>query len=345
MPENTTMRAFAAVAPGELQEIRLPIPEPDDYEVLVKNEGVLFCNTTDRMIVEKLFRTPDYPVVFGHESFGRVVKVGKRVTAFSLGDRVICANAIMRGFDGTYHSTWGGFAEYGIAGDAAAFLSDGGRFEGENAYRRRYRANHRIDGTLSPEKAGLAFSFAETASALRTLGDLTGKTVTVIGTGFVGYAFVVFSRLLGASHVVCLGRREERLRVAEALGADAVFVDTAKADEHIRSMGGSDVVLEASGNPCALSGGLPYLKEGGTLALYAVPPKPYEFDLQRTPTSLHVVRIAPDVADTLEWVCEQLRADALPYKHFLTHTWSFDQVPEAYAAVCRGEVIKGLIAF
>lgn len=340
---RTHMRAYAATAPGELQEIRLPIPEPDDYEVLVRHEGVLFCNTTDRMIIDQRFHTPSYPVVFGHESFGQVVKCGKKVTAFAIGDRVICSNAIIRGFDGTYHSTWGGFAEYGIAGDAAAYLRDGGSFEGENAYRRRYRHNQKIDPTLSIEQAGLAFSFAETASALRSLGPLDGKAVVVIGTGFVGYAFVCFAKALGASRVVCLGRREERLSVARALGADATFIDLSQAEADIRAHGGADLVLEASGNPHALAHGLPYLNDGGTLGLYAIPPLPYVFDLQSMPRDFQAKRLSPAVADALPWVCEQLRAEAIPYRHFLTHRWTFDEVKEAYAAVCRGEVIKGLI--
>ena len=82
------MYAYAAFSPDRIEKVPLSIPEPDDYEVLVKNEGCVFCNTTDKMIVENLFSTPDYPVVFGHESFGKVVKVGKRVTKYKLGDRV-----------------------------------------------------------------------------------------------------------------------------------------------------------------------------------------------------------------------------------------------------------------
>lgn len=73
-----TMRACAAFGPGDIRLVELPVPEPDDYEVLVKNEGCLFCNSTDRMIIDDLFAAPGYPLVFGHESFGKVVKVGKK---------------------------------------------------------------------------------------------------------------------------------------------------------------------------------------------------------------------------------------------------------------------------
>ena len=109
-----TMKACAAFGPGDIRLVELPVPEPDDYEVLVKNEGCLFCNSTDRMIIDDLFAAPGYPLVFGHESFGKVVKVGKKVSKFKLGDRVICTSGI-KGCDGKYHSVWSGFAEYGIA--------------------------------------------------------------------------------------------------------------------------------------------------------------------------------------------------------------------------------------
>ena len=80
-----TMHAYAALSPDRIEKVTLPVPEPDDYEVLIQNEGCVFCNTTDKMIVESLFATPDYPVVFGHESFGKVIKIGQKVTKYKLG--------------------------------------------------------------------------------------------------------------------------------------------------------------------------------------------------------------------------------------------------------------------
>ena len=72
------MKALAAVEQGVLDLVEVSVPEPDDYEVLVKNEGCVFCNSTDKMIIDRAFSIPAYPVIIGHESFGRVVQVGKR---------------------------------------------------------------------------------------------------------------------------------------------------------------------------------------------------------------------------------------------------------------------------
>nr|MBQ4318588.1 alcohol dehydrogenase catalytic domain-containing protein [Clostridia bacterium] len=83
------MKAYAAVPGGRLEAVTLEIPMPDDYEVLVKNEGCMFCNSTDRMIAHELFAAPDYPVLIGHENFGIVVKIGNKVKKYKTGDLVI----------------------------------------------------------------------------------------------------------------------------------------------------------------------------------------------------------------------------------------------------------------
>ncbi|MBQ8659122.1 MAG: zinc-binding dehydrogenase [Clostridia bacterium] len=336
-------RAIAALEKGKLSEVEIAIPEPDDYEVLVKNEGCVFCNTTDKMIVDDLFRTPDYPVVIGHECFGKVIKVGKKVKKYKLGDRVICANAIVNGYDGKYYSSWGGFAEYGIAGDLEAYLAENGALDEKNAYRARYEANEIIPSDLSYEKACLAFPLAETASAVRQVGDLTGKTVVVIGTGIVGYFFTYLANIYGAKEVVVLGRRQSRLEVTKKIGASQTFIDVNEATEYLNSRGGADVVFECSGNYQALESGLPYLKAGGLFAVYAVPKQAYTFDLLKCPNTFLYQRIDPIVSEAIGEVCELLAADKVPVEVFLTHQWSFDEAPKAFEEVRKGNVIKGLV--
>ena len=337
------MAAYAAFSPTEIKKIELSVPTPDDYEVLIKNEGCVFCNSTDKMIVEGLFATKGYPVVFGHESFGHVVAIGKRVKKFKLGDRVICSNAIVRGFDGTYHSTWGGFAEDGIAGDLEAYLADGGTLDGENAYRARYSANSIIPSDLPAEQACLLFPLAEVASAATQAGTLKGKTVVIIGTGIVGYFFTYFTKMYGASHVVCLGRRRERLQIAEQIGADATYIDVKEAAADLCARGGADFVFECSGNPQAFAQGLPYLKENGTLAEYAVSQTPYSIDPEKFPKHYNRRRVDPAVESALPFVISLMREGKIPTDLFLSHVWNFDSLPEAYAEMRNGSVIKGLV--
>lgn len=337
------MKAYAAFSADRLEMIDLPVPQPDDYEVLVENEGCVFCNTTDRMIVDDLFATPAYPVVLGHENFGRVIQVGSKVRNFKLGDRVICANAIVKGFDGQYYSSWGGFAEYGIAGDLQAYLEDGHTTQGENSYRHRYHMNLVIPRELTTEQAALAFPLAETASSAMQVGDLTGRHVVVLGTGIAAYSLTFFCRTFGAASVTVLGRRESRLDVARQLGADRGFTDVDRLCDYMATLGGADVVFEASGNHAILEKGLPFLKEGGIFATYAVPHQPYQFDLLRCPKEFRYQRVDPKQKEAIGLVCDMLLQNKIPTHLLLTHTWAFEDLPQAFQQVRRGEVIKGLV--
>ena len=89
--------------------------------------------------------------------------------------------------------------------------------------------------------------------------------------------------------------------------------------------------------------GIPYLGEGGTLAIYAVSHAPYAIDLGRLPTSFSFKRIGPDVPAALDFVCDLMRAGKISTEIFLTHTWNFSETPEAFKTVLSGDVIKGLV--
>ena len=56
----------------------IPMPEPGPYEALVKIESCMICNGTDMEIIRgELPEAQVFPTVLGHESAGRVVKIGE----------------------------------------------------------------------------------------------------------------------------------------------------------------------------------------------------------------------------------------------------------------------------
>ena len=103
-------------------EEKLPIPEIGEYEALVKNECCMICNGTDLGVIGgKVREVTRYPAVLGHEDAGRVVKIGKKVTSFKVGDLVVRAG---QPDNEKFSSAWGGFAEYGIVKDYKAAMAD-----------------------------------------------------------------------------------------------------------------------------------------------------------------------------------------------------------------------------
>ena len=317
------MKVFAAAEAGRTQFADIPIPEPEADEALVKIEGCVICNTTDWMVINQHFGAPDFPVIIGHESVGRVIQVGGNVRYLKIGDRVTRANAIISGFNDGYYSAWGGFSEYGIVKDKPVIAGY---------------------GDLSLEAAGLLISLSETASCLLQIESIQGKDVLVMGTGIAGLSLVYFAKKFGAKRVICTGRRSERLKLAAQLGADEVYLGRDLEHLEIRAnIPEVDWVLEATGQYNVFGEGIPLLKNNGTLAIYGVPEKPYVFNPQKSPDSYEKIVLAPKEDMAYQSVCDLLSSDTFLTDILITHRWTFDELPQAFDQVKHGEVIKGIV--
>lgn len=131
------MKAMVLQSPSKLlQLMELPIPEPSASQVLIK---VLACGVcrTDLHIVDGELKKPQSSLIPGHQVVGKIIKIGKEVRNFKLGDRVgvswlgstcetckfcthnqenLCAQAAYTGY-----TINGGFAEYCVANAAYCF--------------------------------------------------------------------------------------------------------------------------------------------------------------------------------------------------------------------------------
>ena len=97
-----------------------------------------------------------------------------------------------------------------------------------------------------------------------------GDTVLVQGTGAVGLSAIALARLAGASTIFAIGAPQERLDLAERMGADVTFdLDATTVPERLellraRTHGeGADVVIEAAGSARAIEEGLALVRDGG----------------------------------------------------------------------------------
>lgn len=118
----------AAHAP--LRAVRMPIPFPSMYDVLLRVAACGVCRT-DLHIVDGELPLHKPPLILGHEVVGTVVHVGELAYAFEVGERVgvpwlagscrqcgfcrsqrenLCDDAIFTGYDRD-----GGYAEYALA--------------------------------------------------------------------------------------------------------------------------------------------------------------------------------------------------------------------------------------
>lgn len=332
------MRAYVMEAPGRGSIQQVPEPEMGDYDVLVEMIACGVCSSTDKMLRMGTFRAGvTYPSVLGHESVGRVVAMGDRVRNFTVGDLVTRPSAY-RPDIAPLDQYWGGFAERGVVTDTRAVIED----HAEDGYRLRHDQVH-LPPSADPQLASLSISLSETFS-VAVRHDVLGKRVAVVGTGIAGLSFVAYARLLGASTVLAVGRRESRLELARRLGADVTALSADAADV-VRELGGIDVVFEASGQSSAIAEAYAWVSPGGTVVVYSAPDTPAEFDLFTGPRDVALTVASTHEADVLPGMARLVDTGAIDASVFLTHRYPFGRITDAFDDIAHGDVVKAMVTF
>lgn len=267
------MKAAITDGKGKVWIGEVPRPVPGDYECLCQTKACATCTGTDsKHIHDKLPWAQVYPGLLGHESVGVVIEVGKKVRNFREGDIVLRPAAA---FPGTqlagYTSMWGGFAEYGLVGDAAAMRADDPAAK-PNGYTKFQQVIPREAG-ISFVDATMLITLKECASYVASSGVGFRSRVLVLGAGSVGISMIRFAKVYGA-HVIAVARRDEQLAYAkDVIGANEVVnvsrQDLVKTVAELTGGQGIDRIIDTTGSADFLKTALPTLAPNGKVGAYA----------------------------------------------------------------------------
>ncbi|MCG5102188.1 zinc-binding dehydrogenase [Oceanobacillus alkalisoli] len=149
----------------------------------------------------------------GHEFSGTVEEVGKNVTAYKKGDRVVVNPVVTSGnhsdlvdryyefyFAGLH--TDGSFAEYFVANENNVVA---------------------IPDRLSLDKAALVKPLSVSAQAVKEAGVKHGDTIAVFGAGPIGLFVIGAAKAAGAKEILAFDLSDERLEKATQVGATEVL--------------------------------------------------------------------------------------------------------------------------
>jgi alcohol dehydrogenase len=321
---------------GSVQEV--PEPTVGDYDAAVEMLVCGVCSSTDKMLRMGTFRMGvSYPSVLGHESVGRVVTVGERVRNLAVGDLVTRPSAY-RPDAAPLDQYWGGFAERGVLTDWAARVADGTVGDLQPRW-----DQVRLPGDADPVQASLGISLSETFS-VAVRHDLLGKTVAVVGTGIAGLSFVAYAKLLGAAHVVAVGRRAARLDLARRLGADEGVL-AADAAARAAELGGIDLAFEASGQAEMAAAAYRWLKPGGACVVYSAPEDEARVDLFNSPRDATLSVASTHEAAVLPGMLRMVAGRVLDPDLLVSHSYRFADIERAFDDVAGGDVVKAMITF
>jgi L-iditol 2-dehydrogenase len=260
------LRAGYLIAPRriEVRDDATPLPEPGGVVVRVR---VALTDGTDLKAYRRGHPQMPMPTRFGHEFSGDVVSVGAGVETFAPGDPIMTVHSAP---DGTCwwclhgeEELCASVMETKILGAYAEYVALPAHIVARNAFRK--------PAHLSYETAAFLEPLACVVHAQQLLAPRAGDTIAVIGDGGFGMLHALVARANGA-RVVLVGRRAERLALANALGIsdtlDARAGDVADA-LRARSEGrGVDTVIESTGALEVWEAAPSYVRRGGTVVLF-----------------------------------------------------------------------------
>jgi L-iditol 2-dehydrogenase len=278
------------------------------------------------------------PTLFGHEFAGTIEAVGENTPGWKVGDRVAVANSAPCG------------ECFYCRRDHAELCEDLLFLNGAYAERvivpTRIVAKNmvKIPDFLPFEQAAMAEPLACVVRGMEEVPIYWGETVVVLGTGPIGLMFIALCKAVGA-RVLAVGRRPERLQMAEALGADEVFNSrettnlTGAVRARTEGKRGADKVIEAVGLPEAWEAAIGMARKAATVNLFGGCPV-------NTSVSLDTHRIHYDeitlkgtfhhTPQTFRKALELITEGIVPPEAFLRHRAPLSELPEALFAFARG---------
>lgn len=268
------MKALLLTDTKRLEYVDFPEPQLGADEVLVRVAACGVCGSDVHGFDGSTGRRIP-PIVMGHEAAGVIAEVGAAVEGFDAGERVT--------FDSTIYC---GSCDYCLAGKIN--LCDNRQVMGVSCgdYRRHgafaefvavpSRILHRLPESLPMEHAALieAVSVAVHAvrrSSRRQRGAGQGDTAVVVGAGMIGLLVIQALRAYGAGRVIAIDVDEDRLRVAQQLGAsDVVHPDRQDPIALVRELTGGHgaaASYEVVGATAPLQTAVECVAKGGSVTL------------------------------------------------------------------------------
>ncbi|MEV0694467.1 zinc-dependent alcohol dehydrogenase family protein [Streptomyces sp. NPDC050388] len=327
------MKGYVFHGPGQASWEEVPDPgikEPTD--AIVRVDAVTICGT-DLHILKGDVPEVQPGTVLGHEAVGEIVEAGSDVRTVRPGDRVLvsCISACGR-------CRYCREGMYGQCRDGGGWIL-GHLIDGTQAeYVRVPYADlsvHPLPGALAGQDAVLLADIFPTAYEVGVLNGRVrpGDTVVVVGAGPIGLAAIATARLFAPERIVAVDLADARLEAARSLGADAV-ADAREAPEQLitdlTDGLGADVVIEAVGVPETFEMCTRMVRPGGHVANVGVHGKPATLHLEDL--WIKNVTITTGLVDTRSTptLLRMASAGRLPTSQLVTHTFSLDQMEEAY---------------
>ena len=322
----------------EIREIAVPIIGDDDVLLEVVNVGV--CGSDLHQWTADHSWPVNYPVVLGHEFGGLIAALGKNVSVWKEGDRVVSETAAIINPISPMSKT----GLYNLDPDRKGFGY------GVNGAMTRYvrvpaRCLHRVPTHLSFEEACLTEPCCVAYNSVAVNSSVKpGDRVIVIGPGTIGILCAAVARICGAE-VAVVGLESDKLRldIAKQYGCETIIGDATEWAKDRDGLG-ADLIVDAAGASITLKMALQWVRPNGQITKVGWGPQPLGFSLD--PLVQKNVTLKGSFSHNWpiwERVIALLASGSLNVKPIIGGVWAIDQWKEAFEKMHHGEVVKSVL--
>jgi len=250
---------------ADVQLEEMPVPKIGSGEILIRVYASGICGS-DLM---EWYRLPKAPLVLGHEIAGDVVEVGKEVSKFSVGDRVMathhvpcntCYHCLRQNHSScqTLRSTSfdpGGFSEYI-------------RIPEINVD----RGVLKLPDEVTYEEASFVEPLGCVVRGQRLAGLRMTDSVLVMGSGMTGLLHIQLAKAQGAGRIIATDVNDYKFSAAKDFGADYTIHADHDIASHIKEVNEgrlADFVVVCVGAGSAIEESFSLVEPGGTILFFA----------------------------------------------------------------------------
>ena len=254
-------------APGEIEFREVPVPEPEENQVLVKIRKIGVCGS-DIHVYHGEHPFTSYPVTQGHEVSGEIEKLGSGVKGWKAGQNVTIQPQVVCGKcypcrHGKYNLCEKlkvmGFQTTGVASDY--FAVDAAKVTP-------------LPEEMSFDEGAMIEPLAVAVHAVKRAGNVEGAKIAVLGAGPIGILVAQTAKGLGAESVMITDVSDLRLEKAKECGADFCINTKTKnfGEAMVENFGPdkADVIYDCAGNNITMGQAIQYARKGSTIILVAV---------------------------------------------------------------------------
>ena len=261
------MKTSVCYKQNDLRTEDLPIPEISDNEVLIKMLACGLCGTDIQKIRGD---SVNKPTVLGHEVVGEIVKKGKNVSKFEIGDRVITAIHVP-----CFTCHYCNKGHYTICEQFRTNNIDPGGFAEFIRIPKLHlnHLTHKVSNNVTDEEATLIEPIACCLHGLKQADIRPNDSVLIMGAGTIGILHAQLAKIKGANKVIVSDMSEFKLQKALNVGCDyAINIKEKNIIDEVNKITdgqGVDVIVIAAGVSSLVADAVNMVRRAGKIIVFS----------------------------------------------------------------------------